>query len=72
MNHRDHRFSLPAIGLHWLMALLILSLFVYGFYMSSLPLSPWRIKLYAWHKWAGITAFLIALLRPDREPPAAN
>ena len=42
-----------AKSLHWLMALLILGLLVLGTYMSDLPLSPQKLELYAWHKWAG-------------------
>ncbi|MDD5296775.1 MAG: cytochrome b [Rhodocyclaceae bacterium] len=49
--------------LHWAMALLILGLFVVGFLMHDLPLSPWKLKVYSWHKWAGVTAFLLVLAR---------
>jgi cytochrome b561 len=34
-----------------------------GLYMTSLPLSPARIKLYNWHKWAGVTILLLSALR---------
>jgi cytochrome b561 len=52
-----------AKSLHWLMALLILGLLVLGTYMSDLPLSPQKLELYAWHKWAGVTVFLLVWLR---------
>jgi cytochrome b561 len=52
-----------AKSLHWLMALLILGLLVLGTYMSELPLSPQKLELYAWHKWAGVTIFLLVWLR---------
>jgi cytochrome b561 len=57
------RYTSVAIGLHWAMALLIVGLFGIGFYMADLPLSPWKLKLYSWHKWAGVTAFLLVALR---------
>ena len=34
-----------------------------GFYMHDLPLSPQKLQLYSWHKWAGVTAFLLVLVR---------
>ncbi len=52
-----------AKGLHWLMAVLILGLLVLGLYMSGLPLSPQKLELYSWHKWAGVTVFLLVWLR---------
>jgi cytochrome b561 len=52
-----------AKGLHWLMAVLILGLLCLGIYMHELPLSPQKLQLYAWHKWAGMTVFLLVWLR---------
>lgn len=56
-------YTRTAKGLHWLMALLLLGLLALGFTMHDLPLSPLKLKLYSWHKWAGVTAFALALLR---------
>ena len=52
-----------AIGLHWLVAFAILGSFSVGLYMADLTLSPQKLKLYSWHKWAGVTIFLFVLLR---------
>ncbi len=57
------RYTTPAIALHWFMALLLVGLFAVGLYMHDLPLSPWKLKVYSWHKWAGVTAFLLLVLR---------
>jgi cytochrome b561 len=42
--------------------------------MHDLPLSPDKLKLYSWHKWAGVTAFLLLafrlLWRVTHRPPA--
>jgi cytochrome b561 len=69
------RYTSTAIALHWLIAIGILSTFVVGVYMHELPLSPWKLKIYSWHKWAGVTIFLLALLRIvwrlGHRPPAA-
>lgn len=63
-----------AKGLHWLMALLILGLLSIGLYMADLPLSPQKLELYSWHKWAGVTAFVLVWLRlawrVTHRPPA--
>ena len=57
------RYTSVAIGLHWLLALMLLGSFSFGLYMSDLPFSPQRVKLYNWHKWAGMTIFALSLLR---------
>jgi cytochrome b561 len=31
--------------------------------MQDLPLSPDKLRFYSWHKWAGVTIFLLVLLR---------
>ena len=60
---RTARYSTTAIALHWLLGLALLGLLGMGIYMTGLPFSPQRLKLYNWHKWAG-TAFLgLSLLR---------
>lgn len=56
-------YSGVAIALHWLMAVLIVGLFGLGTYMTNLDLSPQKLKLYAWHKWAGVTIFALVWLR---------
>ena len=56
-------YTATAIGLHWLMAVLILCTFGVGLYIHELPLSPTKLQIYSWHKWAGVTAFLLVLLR---------
>ncbi len=57
------RYSGPAIALHWLLALALFGAFAVGLYMTDLPLSPQRLKLYNWHKWAGICILALSALR---------
>ena len=68
------RYTRTAMALHWGMALLLAGLLALGFYMHDLPLSPEKLKLYSWHKWAGVTAFLLVLFRAawrlGHRPPA--
>jgi cytochrome b561 len=57
------KYTRTAIGLHWLLALGLTGSFCLGLYMSDLPLSPRKLQLYSWHKWAGVTLLLLALVR---------
>ena len=49
--------------LHWLAALLIVGGFTLGLSMVDLPISRQKLQWYAWHKWIGITVFLLACAR---------
>lgn len=57
------RYSTLSSLMHWAVALLILGSFPLGLYMVELSFSPAKLKYYAWHKWAGVTVFGLALLR---------
>ena len=57
------RYTRTAMALHWLMALLIFVAFPLGVYMHELPLSPDKLRLYSWHKWLGVSLFLLAAIR---------
>lgn len=57
------RYTRTARWLHWVMAALILTLLPLGLYMEGLRFSPEKLQLYAWHKWAGVTVFLLVLVR---------
>ncbi len=57
------RYGGVAIGFHWLIAVAIVGSFSVGLYMADLPLSPLKLKLYSWHKWAGVTIFMCVALR---------
>ena len=56
-------FGTPARWLHWLTFLLLLGSFGLGLTMVGLPVSPQKLKFYSWHKWIGVTVFLLAILR---------
>ncbi|MGH8617855.1 MAG: cytochrome b [Burkholderiales bacterium] len=70
------RYTTTAILLHWLMFLLIAASFTLGLTMVDLPLSPTKLKYVSWHKWVGVTVFLLAVVRVawrlgHPPPPAA-
>ena len=62
-NQPSGSYSLTAIVLHWLLGVALLGLFGMGLYMAELPISPLRLKLFNWHKWAGICVLALSLLR---------
>lgn len=62
-NHAVSRYTTTAIVLHWGLGLALVGLFGMGLYMADLPFSPQRLKLYNWHKWAGITVLCLSVLR---------
>ncbi len=68
------RYTGLAIALHWLLALMIVGSFGVGLYMSDLPVSPSRLKLYNYHKWAGVMILALSglrlLWRLTHRPPA--
>lgn len=57
------RYTPTAIALHWIVAVLIVGNLSFGLYMTELDLSPTKLKYYSWHKWAGVTVFLLAAAR---------
>ena len=48
---------------HWGTLLLLIGSFGLGWYMTDLALSPQKLKLYSYHKWIGVTVFLLVMLR---------
>lgn len=67
------RYTGLAITFHWLLAIAIIGAFGVGLYMTGLSMSPTRLKLYNWHKWAGITILALSaarlLWRLSHKPP---
>ena len=70
----ESSYTTPAMAFHWLLALALLMSFAVGLYMADLPLSPQQLKLYNWHKWAGVTILALSvarlLWRLKHRPPA--
>jgi cytochrome b561 len=70
------RYTAPAIGFHWLIAILIVAGWCVGLYMADLKLSPEKLRLVSYHKWIGITVLGLACLRAawrvTHAPPPPN
>lgn len=69
-------YTRTAKALHWLIALLIFAVFPLGLYMHELKLSPAKLQLYSYHKWAGMIILLLAIVRLlwriTHRPPALS
>ena len=57
------RYSGVAIHLHWLMAAVLLVVFLVGVFMGDLKVSPTRVRVFNWHKWIGIVVLALASIR---------
>ena len=70
----DTHYTATAKLLHWLIALMIFGMLGFGFYMTGLDLSPTKLQLFSWHKWAGVTVFMLVMVRlawrVTHRPPA--
>ena len=62
-NVSPSSYTRVAVALHWLLAFALFGVFAVGIYMADLPFSPQRLKLYNWHKWAGVTILLLSAAR---------
>ena len=81
MTEGAARYGGVAIALHWTGAALVFCGFALGLFMTGLDFSPAKLRYYAWHKWIGVTVFVVAAARlawraavpppplPDRVPP---
>ena len=73
MHPKTDRYSKVAIGLHWTIAILIISLLIAGLLMTQ-DWMPQRFKIYQWHKSLGIVVLLLSVFRLiwrlTHKPPA--
>jgi len=63
MANSQTAYTKTAITLHWLIFALIACGYTLGQYMADLPLSPMKLKYFSWHRWLGVTVFILALAR---------
>lgn len=63
IRNTQTRYGITAQAAHWLTFLLLIGSFGIGLYMVDLVLSPTKLKLFAYHKWIGVTIFMLVVLR---------
>lgn len=57
------RYTRIAMALHWLIAAAIFANFAFGTWMVELDLSPQKLRFYSYHKWLGVSIFVLVLAR---------
>lgn len=63
IKNTSTRYGLAAIILHWLLALIVITLLCVGLYMTSLKVSPEKLKIYGLHKEFGIVVLTLVIIR---------
>ncbi|MCG5078928.1 cytochrome b [Paraburkholderia tagetis] len=57
-------YTRTAIAFHWILAALIVCGFSLGWVMVRIPgITPDKLRYFSWHKWVGVTVFVLAVLR---------
>ena len=56
-------YTRTAIALHWLIALLVFVTFPLGVVMHEMALSPDKLRMLSYHKWLGVTVFILLVVR---------
>ena len=56
-------YGIIAILFHWIMAIIVIGLICLGLYMTTLPTSIAKLKLFRWHKEYGILILMLVSLR---------
>lgn len=62
-KNTENQYGNVAIGLHWIIAAIVISLLILGLYMTGLPIGLQKLKLYGWHKEFGILVLLLGIIR---------
>ena len=60
---KTERYTPTAIFLHWVVGLGMIGTLGLGLYMVDMPFSPSKLQIYSWHKWAGMTLLVLAVIR---------
>jgi cytochrome b561 len=63
LRNTAERYGAVAKVFHWLTLLLLIGSFTIAYSMIGLRISPRKLELYSYHKWVGVTVFLIVILR---------
>lgn len=63
MRDTHEKFSLATVGLHWIIAIAMIAMLVFGLYLEDLPRSPEKGALIGLHKSVGIIILFLALIK---------
>lgn len=63
MRDTHEKFTWPTIGLHWIIAIAMIAMLIFGLYLEDLPRSPEKGALIGLHKSIGLLVLLFAAIR---------
>lgn len=63
IKNTQRRYGIISILLHWIIAVLMITLVIEGLYMTRIPISEQKLKLYGWHKEYGMLLLMLVMLR---------
>jgi len=63
ITNTENQYGIVAILLHWGMAIILIGMVALGLYMTALPVSLLKLKLYGWHKEFGVLVLILVMLR---------
>lgn len=63
LRNTAERYGAVAKAFHWLTLLLLIGSFSIAWSMVDMRISPQMLVLYSYHKWVGVTVFLVVILR---------
>lgn len=63
MRDTHEKFTWPTVGLHWIIAIAMIAMLVYGLYLEEMPRSPEKGELISLHKSFGVMIFVFAIAR---------
>jgi cytochrome b561 len=58
-----NNYTRTAVALHWLVGALVILALAMGWIMTDLPSSPLKARVFAWHKWVGVTVLTLFFVR---------
>lgn len=62
-RNTENQFGWISIFLHWIMAILIIGMLILGLYMTRIPISLLKLKLYGLHKEIGALILFLFFVR---------
>jgi cytochrome b561 len=63
LRNTQYQYGAIAIILHWVMAFIVIAMLILGLYMTRLPVSLQKLKMYGWHKEFGILVLGLVMIR---------
>lgn len=62
-KNTEDRYGFVSFVLHWTMAIIIIGLITVGLYMTRMPISSLKLKLYGFHKEFGLLILALIFIR---------